>query len=117
MIALVGIGGLFGAVTRYEIGKRLAHLKKAHFSVATFFVNITGALLLGVLSGLGAPKSAYLFLGDGFLGAYTTFSTFMFEGFALFDVGKKLNAFVYIAVSLIIGVAGYYAGLQLGMLL
>ena len=117
MIALVGIGGLFGAVTRYEIGKRLAHLKKAHFSVATFFVNITGALLLGVLSGVDAPKGAYLLLGDGFLGAYTTFSTFMFEGFTLFDVGKRLNAAIYIGASLIIGLAGYYAGLQIGMLL
>ena len=117
MIALVGIGGLFGALARYEIGKRLARLNRTHFPVATFFVNITGALLLGLLSGLGAPKSAYLLLGDGFLGAYTTFSTFMFEGFTLFNVGKKLNAAFYIGASLIVGIGGYYIGFELGLLL
>ena len=116
-IVLVGIGGFLGAISRYELGKRLAHLSKAHFPVATFFVNITGALLLGLLSGLNVPRNAYLLLGDGFLGAYTTFSTFMYEGFMLFDVNKKLNAAVYIGTSLIIGVAGYFTGLQLGMLL
>ena len=116
-IVLVGIGGLFGAVVRYEIGKRLARLSRAHFPVATFFVNITGALLLGLLSGLDTPKSVYLLMGDGFLGAYTTFSTFMYEGFMLFDVNKKLNAAAYIVLSLILGLAGYFAGLQLGFLL
>ena len=114
---LVGIGGFFGAVVRYELGKRLSHLSKAHFPVATFFVNITGALLLGLLSGSNVADGAYRLLGDGFLGAYTTFSTFMYEGFMLFDVGKKLNAAIYIAGSLLIGTAGYFIGLQLGRLL
>ena len=116
-LALVGIGGLFGAIIRYELGKRLSHLSKAHFPVATFFVNITGALLLGFLSGVDVIDGLYRLLGDGFLGAYTTFSTFMYEGFMLFDVGKKLNAVIYIGCSLVIGIAGYFIGLELGMLL
>ncbi len=116
-IALVGIGGLFGAVLRYELGKRLARLSKAHLPVATFFVNITGALLLGLLSGLNAPENAYILFGDGFLGAYTTFSTFMYEGFMLFNVKKSMNAAVYIGASLLLGIAGYFIGLQVGMLL
>ena len=116
-IALVGLGGAVGAVVRYEIGKRLARLARVHFPVATFFVNITGAILLGLLSGLGTGEYMYQLLGDGFFGAYTTFSTFMFEGFTLFEVGKAFNAAIYIGISLVLGVAGYLAGLHLGMML
>jgi fluoride exporter len=114
---LVGAGGIFGSITRYTLGKYISRYSKSEFPAGTFFINITGALLLGILTGLGANKTLYLFLGDGFLGAYTTFSTFMYEGFNLFQEREKLNAFIYILGSLIIGVIGFAIGLKVGKLI
>ena len=58
--------------------------------------------------------NVYLLLGDGFLGAYTTFSTFMYEGFNLFEGRDKLNAFSYILGTLILGIIGYAVGYAIG---
>lgn len=116
-IILVGFGGVFGAVVRYSLGKVIAARTRHDFPVATLVINITGALLLGLVSGIGADRNSYLLMGDGFLGAYTTFSTFMYEGFNLFKGNKKRNATVYIAGSLVIGVIGFIIGYQLGKLM
>ena len=59
----------------------------------------------------------YLLLADGYLGAYTTFSTFMYEGFNLFRGKEKMNAFTYILGSLFLGIIGYVLGLKLGKLI
>ncbi|ERI92527.1 protein CrcB [Clostridiales bacterium oral taxon 876 str. F0540] len=107
---LVGIGGAFGSITRYSLGRFISSKTKSKFPFGTFFINITGAFLLGILSSSGAGSSVYSLLGDGFLGAYTTFSTFMYEGFNLFQDNKKLNAFIYILGSLIIGIIGFMLG-------
>lgn len=110
-ILIVGLGGAFGGLARFEIGKLIArHTPNGKFSFATFIVNITGAVLLGMLS--AAPMAhLYLLLGDGFLGAYTTFSTFMYESFHLFKSRKSLNALTYVLITVILGVAGYMCGL------
>jgi CrcB protein len=113
-ILLVGIGGVFGAVARYQLGILISKHSNTKYPVGTFMINITGALLLGFLSGLGLGKSVYLLFGDGFLGAYTTFSTFMYEGFNLFRDKRTLNALVYITGSLILGVIGYLIGYKIG---
>ncbi|WML34087.1 fluoride efflux transporter CrcB [Clostridium sp. OS1-26] len=114
---LVGTGGILGSITRYSLGKFISTHCKRQFPLGTAFINISGALLLGILSSAGASKNMYIFLGDGFLGAYTTFSTFMYEGFNLFESNKKLNAFIYILMSIVIGVVGYKIGFKLGLLL
>lgn len=114
---LVGIGGVLGAILRYELGKRIAVHSKTGFPVPTFIINITGAIMLGLVSSIGVNQSIYLLLGDGFLGAFTTFSTFMYEGFRLFHGNKKLNAVVYISSSLVLGLIGYFLGFQFGKLL
>lgn len=114
---LVGIGGVFGGISRFEIGRHIAQKFGSSFPLATLFINISGALLLGLITGIGAQNSAYLLLGDGFLGAFTTFSTFMFEGFHLFKNNRTADAFVYIFGSLLLGVSGYLAGFEIGLLL
>lgn len=111
---LVGAGGIFGSIARYALGKYISQHTKSKFPLGTFIINITGAFLLGILTGAQASKTLYLFLGDGFLGAYTTFSTFMYEGFNLFQDREKLNAFIYILGSLLIGIVGFAIGLQVG---
>jgi CrcB protein len=74
-------------------------------------------LLLGIVSSVGVSKNMYLLLGDGFLGAYTTFSTFMYEGFNLFQGKKTLNACIYIAGSFCLGILGYMLGVAVGGLI
>jgi CrcB protein len=112
---LVGIGGTFGSITRYLLGKFISKHSKSKFPVGTFIINITGALLLGLLTGYEVISSnLYTLLGDGFLGAYTTFSTFMYEDFNLFQDRKKLNAFTYIISSIFIGVIVFVIGLRIG---
>lgn len=111
---LLGIGGALGSVTRFKIGKIIAEKVDTTFPVGTFIINITGAILLGIVSGTNINKNIYLLLGDGFLGAYTTFSTFMYEGFNLFEENEKINAFIYILSTLFLGIIGYIIGYKIG---
>lgn len=115
-LIFVGIGGVLGSLTRFQLGKIITEKSKTTFPIGTLIINITGAILLGFVSSLNTSRSMYLLLGDGFLGAYTTFSTFMYEGFNLFRENKKLNAFAYISGSLFLGVIGYITGLFVGEL-
>ncbi len=113
-LLFVGAGGLLGSLARYQLGKVVTERAKTAFPIGTFVINITGAILLGLVSSLDIGKNMYLLLGDGFLGAYTTFSTFMYEGFTLFRENEKLNAFTYILGSLFLGIIGYIVGFELG---
>ncbi|SKA96797.1 CrcB protein [Caloramator quimbayensis] len=113
---LLGVGGALGSITRYKLGKMIAEKHSTTYPIGTFIINITGALLLGILSSLNSNKNVYILLGDGFLGAYTTFSTFMYEGFNLFQENEKINAFIYILSTLILGIIGYTIGLKIGSL-
>jgi len=107
---LVAAGGAFGSLARFLIGRKVSENYKGGFPAGTFLINITGAVLLGAVSAAGLQPSGYSLFGDGFLGAYTTFSTFMYEGFNLFQDNEKLNAAVYIAGSLALGTAGFMMG-------
>ncbi len=111
-ILLVALGGGLGSLTRFRIGKMLIGKSGGTIPLGTFFVNISGAIFLGFISGYPGFSEGYgyRFLGDGFLGAYTTFSTFMYEGFDLFRERKIINAVVYILLSLILGIIGFIIG-------
>lgn len=109
-LLLVGLGGIFGGLSRYQLGKFISQKSKTTFPIGTFIINITGALLLGVLTSLNTDKNIYLVFGDGYLGAYTTFSTFMYEGFNLFQGKEDLNAFIYILTTLVMGIVAYAIG-------
>jgi CrcB protein len=110
----IALGGALGSVVRYLIGKRISEVSRSRIPMGTGLVNLTGAILLGVLTALDFDGNLYALVGDGFLGAYTTFSTFMYEGFQLFQNREKLNAIVYIAGTIILGVLGFLAGLNIG---
>ena len=109
-LLLIGVGGAAGGLARFRIGKMISENTGSTFPFGTFVINITGALLLGLLTGAQLPECWYLLLGTGFLGAYTTFSTFMYEGFQLFQDNEKRNAVLYIACSLVFGITGYFTG-------
>ena len=111
---LIAIGGGAGSLVRYKLGKYISEKSSSTFPIGTFIINITGAILLGIISTVAVSDNVMLLLGDGFLGAYTTFSTFMYEGFNLFQGKEKLNAFMYIFCSIILGIVGYILGTYIG---
>ncbi len=114
---LVGVGGFIGANTRFVVARLVGGLFETRFPLGTFVINISGSFLLGVLGTLVAQKvmpnseSMRLALGVGFLGAFTTFSTFEFETHALFDDGSWLTATTNIFASLFVGLLAVRAGI------
>ncbi|NJD03096.1 MAG: fluoride efflux transporter CrcB [Ruminiclostridium sp.] len=114
---LVGVGGIFGSLARYCLGRIISERLKMIFPLGTFIINVCGAFLLGVVNGAGLNGGAYLLLAEGFLGAYTTYSTFIYEGFNLFRDNEKANALFYIGSSLFLGIIGFIAGYAVGKML
>ncbi len=112
-LLIVAVGGAFGSLARYLIGLKIAETSGVKFPVGTFFVNITGAIFLGIISSKKLSDNYYILFGDGFLGAYTTFSTFMYEGVNLFQKNEKLNAIVYILGSFALGIIGFIIGIAI----
>ena len=110
----VAIGGAFGALARYGVGRVILAKSGSAFPLGTFAANTLGPLLLGLLMGLHVGGSVYALLGDGFLGAFTTFSTFMYEEITLIADNEKKNALVYIILTLVLGMIVYFAGYYIG---
>lgn len=113
---LVGIGGAVGAMARYGVG-RLLPASASGWPTATFVVNLSGGLLMGLLSALllrAGGEQARLLLGVGVLGGFTTFSAFSLELMALLERGQPLMAFGYAAASVLLALAAVAAGLSLG---
>jgi len=114
---LVGVGGILGSLARYRLGRLVSERLKIVFPLATFIINVSGAFLLGLVNGAGLGGGAYLMVAEGFLGAYTTYSTFVYEGFSLFRINEKANALIYIGSSLLLGIIGFIAGYAVGRMI
>jgi CrcB protein len=84
------------------------------FPYGTFVVNLSGAVLLGLLSGLALSPHLALLAGTAFVGSYTTFSTWMLESQRLGEERQLLPAAANIVVSLILGLAAAWLGLWIG---
>ena len=117
-ILAVAAGGACGAVARYLINiSPLQNLFKP-FPFPTFLINVTGSFLIGFLlvfltGKFQAGENLRLAVMVGFLGAYTTFSTFELEIWALLKENQFLTAFLYLFASVLVGFAGVVAGMAL----
>ncbi len=113
---LVGIGGALGAMSRYGVG-RLIGIWPGGWPMATFVVNISGGLLMGLLSAvllhLGG-EGWRLLLGVGVLGGYTTFSSFSLEVMLLIDNNQWPMALGYALASVVLSVLAIAAGMWIG---
>jgi fluoride exporter len=108
-IGVVLIGGI-GSVTRFVVDRAVARRVARPFPYGTLMVNISGAALLGVLGGLTLSKDAALLTGTAFVGAYTTFSTWMLETHRLGEERQTWAAVANIVVSVALGLAAALLG-------
>ena len=111
----VGAGGAAGSALRYLVWRVVG--TSGGFPWATVLVNVTGSFALGFLAGYYAGRVSphmRLALFFGFLGGYTTFSTFTSETVVLARTGSASVAFANVAVSLVVGVAAAFTGVLLG---
>ena len=121
-IIVIAIGGALGALSRYGLGLWISNKWNQGFPLGTFIINITGAFLLGFLNILFVERLTLsplwrLGIGIGFLGAYTTFSTFGYEVIMLLEGGSLLTAGLYTLLSVVVGFTGVALGVGLARLL
>jgi CrcB protein len=107
------VGG-FGAVLRFLVDRAVSSRTRGPFPFGTFVVNISGAFLLGLLSGLALSPHLALLMGTAFVGSYTTFSTWMLETQRLTEERQVWPAVANIVVSLALGLAAAWLGLSIG---
>jgi fluoride exporter len=108
-LGVVVIGGI-GSVTRFLVDRTVTRRLARPFPVGTLTVNVTGAALLGFLGGLALSKDAALLTGTAFVGAYTTFSTWMLESQRLGEERRGWAQLANIVVSVVLGLAAAFFG-------
>ena len=121
-VLLISAGAVLGANARYWLGVLFARVVAPGFPWATLTINVTGSLLLGGFIGWSARQMPHpgwsLVIAVGFCGAYTTFSTFGYELFAMLQENDAGQAVAYVAASVLLGLGavalGWTAGQALG---
>jgi CrcB protein len=116
-IILVLVGGALGALARYGLGGLITRLTGFGFPYETFIINISGSFALGMLAVFTAERALLApewrtFLGIGFLGAYTTFSTWQYETWRLIEDGNLVAGLVNIGGSVVVGFAAVLLGIM-----
>jgi len=116
-ILLVFVGGGFGSVLRFLIGKYL-NTDQTGIPYGTFLANILGSLLIGIILGLAAKNNSLsdnqtLLLATGFCGGLTTFSTFAYENHVFLKAGDFSSFALYTIASFIVGFLAVFLGMYL----
>jgi CrcB protein len=116
VLAAIALGGALGAPARYGVAQ-LIHVAPGSFPWATFWTNVSGSFVLGLVASVilrRFPSSRYLrpFAAVGFLGAYTTYSTFAVETDLLVKGGHATIALAYTGLSLVAGLLAVWGGIS-----
>lgn len=115
---LVFVGGGIGASLRHAVNMLTARGLGTAFPWGTFIINISGSLVMGLIAGYlafrgEASQPWRLFLMTGILGGYTTFSAFSLDAALLYERGEIASALFYVLGSVVLSIAGLFAGLAL----
>jgi len=118
-ILFIAVAGALGALSRYGLSGVAQKINSIGFPIGTLFVNIIGSFLIGFVMQLGLstdiiPRSIRVILTVGFLGAFTTFSTFSYETVKLLEDGAWILGIGNIAVNVIFGIIAVALGILLG---
>jgi CrcB protein len=121
-LALIGAGGALGAIARFLVNRLALEWFGPHFPYGTLFINLSGSFLVGLFltalaERLAAAPEYRLFFAVGFLGAYTTFSTWTYESAGLLTEGASLAALFNLFGSLALGMLAVFLGIACGRLL
>lgn len=119
-LILIFIGAGLGGVLRFWVSNATYLLLNRNFPYGTLLVNVSGSFLMGILfviilerfNGLGPQLRALLLIG--FLGGYTTFSSFSIETLNLFEAGEMVNAILNIVLNTSLCLVATWAGIILG---
>lgn len=116
-LLLVFIGGGFGSVLRFIIGKYLNN-SETGIPYGTFAANILGSLFIGIILGMALKHNSLsqnqiLFLATGFCGGFTTFSTFAYENHVFLKTGDFMSFAIYTIASFVIGFLAVFGGMYL----
>jgi CrcB protein len=117
-ILLVGLGGGVGSILRYVCQKWFAENLSQSFPWGTFFVNLVGCFLIGIIYAISekttlfTPQVRFLLIA-GLCGGFTTFSTFAFENMDLLRSGDVMYFSLYTVGSVVLGIAAVFAGVAL----
>ncbi|WP_055435870.1 fluoride efflux transporter CrcB [Lacinutrix algicola] len=116
-ILLVFVGGGFGSVLRYLLGKYLNNTENG-IPYGTFAANILGSLLIGIILGLALKNNTLsqnhtLLLATGFCGGFTTFSSFAYENHVFLKAGDFTSFAIYTIASFVIGFLAVFGGMYL----
>ncbi|HEY6493490.1 MAG TPA: fluoride efflux transporter CrcB [Trebonia sp.] len=112
-VAVMLIGGA-GSVLRFYVDGIVTSASGRNFPYGTLVVNLSGAVILGLLTGLALAGNAYLLAGTAAVGSYTTFSTWILETQRLTEERQHRKAALNIVVSLVLGVAAAALGRLIG---
>ena len=112
----VALAGAAGAVLRFVVDGHVLARSGGRLPWGTALVNLSGAFVLGIIAGAAPGHAFTLIVGTGFLGAYTTFSTWMLESLLLGESGRINAAVVNVAGQLLVGLAVAALGFGLGLL-
>jgi fluoride exporter len=115
-VLAVSLGGILGANARYFVALYIAERFGAAFPYGTLLINVSGSLVIGFFLTLVTERVSIdplwrLFFATGFLGAYTTFSTYTYEAAHLLRAGEYGPALVYLLGSVVLGMIGVLAGI------
>ena len=118
----VGLGGALGSIARYVVGLVVYEWMGTRFPYGTFVINVSGCFIIGLVltmldERLGLSPAWREAIPIGFVGAFTTFSTFEYETLRAVQHGQGATALTYVAGSVVLGFAAVWAGAMVGKIL